>query len=408
MGAKQTDIVISGAGIAGLTLGVLLAKAGLSVAIIDPAPESALMNNTPSGRTVALMNASLNILHAADAWPTMIDHTCPLQVMRIIDISRAQADPVEEQFDARDLGIEQFGYNAPNTVVRSTLYAVARWEKNITFYLGRKLESYRVEGAYVISTLDNDLLIRSQALVGADGRNSKVREIAGIDIAHKQYEQHAITCIINHSKTHNHTSTEFHRPSGPLALVPLPGNQSSVVWVNTPERSDELMNASTQDFIAALETEIGDILGGITLETNPESWPLSSVKAKAVTAERMALIAEAAHVMSPITAQGLNLSLRDVAALAETIVDAARLGQDIGSPVVLEHYAKRRRFDIETRSFGVDRMNRVVSNDIEAVKGLRHAGLKTLGSVPPLKRFAMRVGLAPAIDEGRLAKGEAL
>jgi len=149
-------------------------------------------------------------------------------------------------------------------------------------------------------------------------------------------------------------------------------------------------------------------LGGITLEVNPASWPLCSVQAKSITAARVALVAEAAHVMSPITAQGLNLSLRDVAGLAESIVDAARVGQDIGAQATLDGYAKRRRFDIETRAFGVDHMNRIVSNDIEAIKGLRHAGLKTLSALPPLKRFAMRVGLAPAIDEGRLARGEEL
>lgn len=425
MQQNQTDIIISGAGVAGLSLAIVLAKAGLTVAIIDPANEAALSNDAPSGRTVALMNSSLNILKATGAWPAIEGRSAALKVMRIIDISRPQKDPVKEAFEASELSLSQYGYNIPNAALRAKLYTIAKGENNITFYLERKLTQkipspsrgrVRVGVVQITDTLPptpslkggEDLVLEGRLLVGADGRNSKVREIAGIDVTKKPYNQHAITFIINHSQSHNHTSTEFHRPAGPLALVPLPGNQSSVVWVNTPQRADELMNLSKQDFVAALESEIGDILGGITLETAPERWPLCAIKSKDLIAERIALIAEAAHVMSPITAQGLNLSLRDVAALAETVIDAARLGQDIGNGITLRSYAKRRRIDIETRSFGVDHMNRVVSNDIEAIKGLRHAGLKTLGYLPPIKRFAMRVGLAPAIDEGRLAKGEKL
>lgn len=408
MTANQTDIIISGAGAAGLTLSVLLARAGLSVAIIDPADKDFLSNTEASGRTVALMNASLNILRATGVWPELASIANPLKTMSIIDVSRPQTDPLEAPFEASDIGEEQYGFNIPNNPLRAALFKAAQAEKEITFYLGQALTDYRIEGNGVVVTIDEDVIINARVLVGADGRSSKVREIAGIEVEAKQYDQSAITCVINHSKSHNDTSTEFHRPSGPLAVVPLLGNQSSVVWVNKTERADDIMALKKHEFEAELQAEIRDILGGITLEINPARWPLSSLKAKELIAERVALMAEAAHVMSPITAQGLNLSLRDVAALAETIVDAARVGQDIGSDGVLSVYAKRRRFDIETRAFGVDHMNRIVSNDIEIVKGLRHAALKTLEAVPPLKRFAMRVGLAPAVDNGRLAKGEPL
>jgi len=408
MAAKQIDIVISGAGAAGLSLGVLLARAGLSVAIVDPVDKKALSDDALSGRTVALMNASLNILRATGVWPALEGISNPLKVMQIIDISRAKGDPLTEPFEAADIGEEQYGFNIPNNALRAALFHAASEESNITLYLGRKLDGYNVTGSRVVATLDDGERIESALLVGADGRNSAVREIAGIGVTRKEYGQSAITCVINHSKAHNDTSTEFHRAQGPLALVPLPGNQSSIVWVNDSARSDDLIKLKKHDFEAALQAESRDILGGITLEVNPASWPLCSVQAKSITAARVALVAEAAHVMSPITAQGLNLSLRDVAGLAESIVDAARVGQDIGAQATLDGYAKRRRFDIETRAFGVDHMNRIVSNDIEAIKGLRHAGLKTLSALPPLKRFAMRVGLAPAIDEGRLARGEEL
>jgi 2-octaprenyl-6-methoxyphenol hydroxylase len=408
MAAKQTDIIISGAGAAGLTLAILLARAGLKIGIIDPADAAALSNDELSGRTVALMNSSLNVLQSTGVWPALQELSNPLSTMTIVDISRPDKEPVEQPFEACDLDEEQYGFNIPNNALRAALFKAAQDEANVTFYLERKLAEYSVEGNRVSVRLDDGEELRAALLVGADGRNSKVREIAGIDVQKKTYDQAAITCVINHSKNHNDTSTEFHRPEGPLAVVPLPGNQSSVVWVNTHEHADALLKLKKGEFEQALQSEMQDLLGGITLEINPQSWPLSSIKAKALIAERVALIAEAAHVMSPITAQGLNLSLRDVAGLAETVIDAARVGQDFGSQVTLKAYEKRRRFDVDSRVFGVDHMNRIVSNDIEAVKELRHAGLKTLGYIPPLKRFAMRVGLAPAVDAGRLSKGDTL
>ncbi len=403
---KQTDIVISGAGAAGLALAILLSRGGLSVAIVDPADKTALSDDTLSGRTVALMNSSLNILRATGVWPVLGDISNPLKTMNLVDVSRREA--VEEAFESCDIGEEQFGFNIPANALRAALFKTAQAETNIAFYLGVKLVNYSVSNNRVCVVLDDNQALEAALLVGADGRNSKVREIAGIAAEKKQYDQSAITCVINHSRSHNNTSTEFHRPDGPLAVVPLPGNQSSIVWVNKTARTDEVMAMEKAQFEQTLHSEMRDLLGGITMEIEPQSWPLCSVKAKSITAARVALIAEAAHVMSPITAQGLNLSLRDVAALAETVIDAARLGQDIGAKTVLYAYARRRRFDIETRVFGVDHMNRIVSNDIEAIKGLRHMGLKTLSHIPPLKRFAMRVGLAPAVDEGRLAKGLAL
>ncbi len=406
MREKQTDIIISGAGSAGLTLGILLARAGLGVAIIDPATQKALSDKALSGRTVAMMNSSLNILKAAGVWPGLKDIANPLKTMTLIDISKGI--PIEEAFDAQDIGEEQFGYNIPNNTLRAALFETANAENNITFYLESKLESYEVHGHQVHVKRDNNTIINANLLVGADGRNSKTREIAGIGIKKRHYNQSAVTFIINHSKSHNDISTEFHRSDGPLAIVPLPANQSAIVWVNKNDRCEELLSLAKAHLAEELQNEISDIIGGITLETEPECWPLCAIKAETLTAERVALIAEAAHVMSPITAQGLNLSLRDVAGLAEVIIDAARVGQDIGASTVLNAYEKRRRIDIETRAFGVDSMMRVVSHDLDAVKSLRRSGLKALSYAPPLKRFAMRIGLAPALDAGRLARGEAL
>ncbi len=408
MSKKQTDIIISGAGAAGLTLAVLLAKAGLSVALIEPADRDFLNDDSMSGRSVALMNGSINILKAAGVWDTLEPLSNPLKTMTLMDVSREGVDPVVEPFEACDIGEEQYGFNIPNNALRAALFKAAEANENITLYLGHALTDYLTDGAFVDVTMNNEAEIKGRILIGADGRSSKVRELAGIECDIKHYEQSAVTCVINHSKAHNDTSTEFHRPHGPLALVPLRGNQSCIVWVNETTRAAEIMVMEPAAFEQALQEESHDVLGAVTLASEPQCWPLSSLRAKCLTAPRVAIMAEAAHVMSPITAQGLNLSLRDVAALAEEIVDAARVGADIGGGVVLSAYEKRRKLDVDSRVFGVDRMMRVVSNDIEAVKGLRHAGLKALGGVPPLKRFAMRVGLAPAVDAGRLSRGEVL
>ena len=172
--------------------------------------------------------------------------------------------------------------------------------------------------------------------------------------------------------------------------------------------ADELVALRKEEFTQALQNLSKDILGGITLETGPECWPLYSIKAKDLTAPRIVLIAEAAHVMSPITAQGLNLSLRDVATLAETIADAMRVGLDPGHAIILEKYLRRRRMDVNTRVFGVDSMNRIVSTDADFIKGLRRGALKAIDSIPAFKKLAMQTGLAPQLDLGRLAKGDAL
>lgn len=403
----NTEILVIGGGIAGLALATLLGRAGIRVHLVEPHPPKALKDTQATGRTVALMDSSLNIIKATGVWPQISAYANPMETMQIVDASRGESEPITIDFPASDIGLEQFGFNVPNSLLRAALYETAQTIKNITLHT-QNFESYDAQDGFVEARLADGTTIRAALLVGADGRKSPVRNAAGIDITEHDYKQKAITCLINHSRAHNNTSTEFHRSGGPFALVPLPGNQSSVVWVEAEARADELLTLKKEEFTNALQRQTQDLLGGITLETNPESWPLRSIKAKALTAKRMALMAEAAHVMSPITAQGLNLSLRDVATLAETIADAMRVGLDPGSDIILAKYERRRRIDVNTRVFGVDGMNRIVSTDANIIKGLRRAGLKTLDAASPLKKLAMRTGLAPQLDLGRLAKGSPL
>lgn len=407
MSAKQADIVIIGAGAAGLTLAVLLGQVGFDVALIDPYTPEKFSTTDANGRTVALIGGSIEILKATDVWDRLEPISCPLEQMKIVDVSKAGSDPVEVEFDANDIGHAQFGFNIPNAPLRSALFERAKKLKNIQF-AEATFRDYTLSDGHVSVRLDNGDEIKAQLLIGADGKRSPVREFADIETREHTYDQTAVTCIINHSKSHQNISTEFHTPSGPTAIVPMPGNQSSIVWVETADKADAILKLKKQEFEQALQAQIHNQLGRITLEKGPQGWPLQTTKARAITGERLALIAEAAHAMPPITAQGLNLSLRDVATLAEVLADNARLGMDIGSQAVLSAYNKRRHFDIDSRVASVDILNRFVSNDFAPLKDLRRSGLKGLDMLSPLKMLVMDVGLSPKIDESRLARGEAL
>ena len=404
MTAKQIDILIAGGGIAGLTLAALLGRAGFSVVAADPAPLPSGPPK-PTGRTVALMQSSANIVKATGLWPRIENDVTPMRVMRIIDRSIAGQPPVTSEFAAHEIDLDCFGYNIPNGILHAALLETVQAEKNIRFLPEHSISDYQAGSRHARARLDHGKTFNAALIIGADGRNSAVRKCAGIQITEHDYAQSAITCFVRHRKPHHNSSTEFHRPAGPLAFVPLPGDESSVVWVEPTDKADAIMRLARHDFIAALEQASHHSLGALELTAGPSAWPLKTLKAKALTAPRMALIAEAAHVMSPITAQGLNLSLRDIAALVETLVDARRCGEDIGSESVLGRYAARRKLDIETRVHGVDGMNRIVSTDMLPLKSLRRTGLKAISSLPPLRETAMRLALAPEIDQGRLARG---
>ncbi|MCD8498291.1 MAG: FAD-dependent monooxygenase [Alphaproteobacteria bacterium] len=303
------------------------------------------------------------------------------------------------------MGLEQYGFNIPGDVLVSALYEHATTRPGLDIIFSDSFTESLVEGSQINVVLKSGTSLSARLLVGADGRNSAVREDAGITVKKHDYGQSAITCLISHTRVHDNISTEFHRPAGPLAFVPMPGNTSSIVWVERTDKVDEILRLKKNEFTALLEKLSGSFLGALTLESPPASWPLCAITAGNLTAPRTALIAEAAHVMSPITAQGLNLSLRDVAALAEVLTDAARAGIDIGSTAVLDSYARRRLPDMTIRTQGVDGMMRLVSTEHGLIKALRRTGLKAVSGIPPLKNLAMHHGLAPAIDRGRLSKG---
>jgi 2-octaprenyl-6-methoxyphenol hydroxylase len=405
----KTEALIIGGGIAGQTLAALLGGAGLDVCLVDsqPRPAKGKKGSAP-GRTVALMNSSINVIQQTGIWKAIEPLSTPLRVMRIIDDSSPNIDPVTLSFSSREIEQDQFGFNIPNDELRAALSDYLEMLRHVTVFSPASLSTFHTDGQKVYAALEDGQTITANLIIGTDGRGSLTRSLAGIEVEEHDYGQIAMTCLIDHTRAHDFTSTEFHRPGGPFTVVPMPGNRCSVVWVEKTDDAQEFLSLKKQAFEKALQDRSRGMLGKITLASDPESWPLKLVKAKALTAPRVALAAEAAHVISPIGAQGLNLSLRDVAELAETLIDAARLGEDTGSLSVLNRYAARRRTDIATRVTGIDGLNRIVSNNLVFLRGLRRMGLKSLEAIPPLKNLAMHQGLAPGADQGRLLKGEPL
>lgn len=408
----KTEVLIVGGGIGGLALACLLGQTGLNIGVIEPRDLPLEEKTEHYGRTAALMGASVNILKSLGIWDDLMARTAPLEAMRIIDDSNPSIEPVIIDFPASDLGKDSYGYNVPNFMLHVALAQKVSAMNNVTFHIPAKVESFDVHDNRVEVTLDNGNMLQSKLIVGADGRASKVRQIAGIQAEENLYEQSAITCLLEHSLPHNNISTEHHRTGGPFTTVPMPDKNekhySSLVWVEKTSDSDAFMALNKEAFAHAIQTRTRDALGIIKVVSRPESCPLKGVIAKSMTAPRTALIAEAAHAMSPIGAQGLNLSLRDVASIAEVIIDAKRMGEDVGSDFVLSRYAKRRNLDVTTRFRGVDGYNRIVSNNVGLLRGVRRSGLKTLDAIPTLKHFVMNKTLSPNFDEGRLARGEAL
>lgn len=407
--ALKSDILISGGGPAGLTLACLLGRAGFDIVLLDAEkPTTENQTTRPSGRTAALLNSSLNILQAAGVWPDLKDNATALATMRIVDDSLASGETQSVEFKASHLDVSEFGYNIPNAILKQRLQQQIQGLENITYLQATKLSGYDIDGQQVMAATDHDHVIQADLIIGADGRGSVVRAVSGLQAKKHDYEQIAMTCLIEHTKPHNNTSTEFHRSGGPFTLVPMEGNSSSVVWVEKSEDAKRFLAMKRADFESAIQDRSRGLLGTITLKSDPESWPLMLLNSKGIVGKRAALAAEAVHVLSPIGAQGLNLSLRDVATLAETITDAARLGEDIGSGLVLKRYADRRKVDIQSHVIGIDGLNRVVANDFAAVKDLRRLGLRTLEAVPALKNYVMNQGLAPSMDQGRLVSGRPL
>lgn len=393
------DIAIAGAGPAGLATAIALAREGFRTALIGP------VGAARDGRTVALLNGSVNFLKAIGAWQPVAADAAPLSVMRMVDDTGSLFRPPPVNFSAGELGLDAFGYNIENAVLVEHLAKIAATTAGLEL-VPRLVAGFAADHEAAIITLDNGERLTARLAVAADGRHSLMRQAAGIGVRKWSYPQIAVTAILAHDQAHGDASTEFHTRAGPFTLVPLPGKRSSLVWVNRPEDARRLTALDDTAFAKAVEKQARGMLGAMRLDGPRGSVPLSGLTARAFTATRLALAGEAAHVFPPIGAQGLNLGLRDGAALRDAVVAARRAAQDIGSEGALNSYARGRAFDTGVRTNAIDLLNRMLLTPWLPVDFLRGAGLLALDLVGPLRKAVMREGLAPRFGIPELMRGE--
>lgn len=395
---KNTDAAVIGGGPAGLTASCLLALSGLDVICVDrPAP-----NSVPDARTTALMQGSIRLLENIGAWDRLRTHAAPLQIMKLIDRTGRLFKAPTVAFDAAEIGPEPFGWNIPNAILVDVLRERAS-DLGATVKSGTASAINPGKDA-VEFELDDGKRFQARVLIGADGRKSPCRRAAGIKADNWSYPQTALVTTFDHDKPHEATSVEFHRKPGPLTVVPLPGNRSSLVWIEEPEVAADLAGLDDDAFASTLQRETQSLLGRIENCTPRHSFPISGLTARSFAARRILLVGEAAHVIPPIGAQGLNLGFRDAALACELISDAHDTGRDPGDTDVLDTFDRRRRRDILPRTVVVDLLNRSLFQNFLPFQGARGLGLRLMEAVGPLRRQMMRQGIGPTGELPRLMR----
>lgn len=393
------DVIISGGGVPGLVLGCLLDQLNLRVAVIDPKPVDTTLTLPPTGRTVALMQTSIAPLIQTSIWTDKLKQLSGrLESLSIADDDNMKSPLKRVDFHAHELNIDTFGYNIPLPQLHQEATRAFLACTSTKLIIG-KIISFETSNHDITVTLDDNSKISANLLVAADGRKSVIREQSGLEHTSHDYDQIAITGLISHSKFHNNNSVEFHRSGGPFTLVPLPDNHSSFVWVEKTQDAEKFLTWRKPDLESAIQERSRGIVGGIKLIAGPEAYPLMRLRAKTFTAPHIALIAESAHVMSPIGAQGLNLSLRDVTSLYQQIENALSLGFNISDPVFLKRYEQERQPDINIRVRATDGLNRLVSNNSHFMATLRRAGMNIVSKPSLLRHFMMQEAFSPQVKK---------
>jgi 2-octaprenyl-6-methoxyphenol hydroxylase len=379
------EIAVVGEGLAGSVAALALARAGRKVTLIAPLAERS------DRRTTALMDQSIHFVDSLGLWEKLAPSSAALSTMQILDGTKRLFRAPPAQFRAADLGLAAFGYNIPNAALSAVLSQALSDEPNVT-RLDAALERLDLSAGEALLSLSNGEMLAATFVIGADGRGSKVREGAGISTRRWAYPQTAVVMNFAHEQPHGNVSTEFHTETGPFTQVPLPGSRSSLVWVVKPQEAERLMGLPLDILSHEVEMRMQSMLGKVTVEDAPESWPLSSLMSERFGKGRVALVGEAAHAFPPIGAQGLNLSLRDVMELTELLKTD---GGDAIAADTGDRFNRNRRPDIMTRTFGVDLLNRSLLSDFLPMQVARAAGLHMLTAVGPLRNLLMREGIEP-------------
>ena len=405
---QQTDVVVSGGGMVGLTLGLALAQGGLKTVIVDIAPPAKVLAPQFDGRVSALAYASVRMLTALGVWDDLAPHAQPIREILVTDGQTGKpASPFSLHFDAQEVGADSLGHIAENRHIRAALYAAVERSKDLKLLAPASVKSLTVESGIATVGLADGTEIAAPLAIAAEGRDSSLRAQMGINVVGWSYPQTGIVATVEHEKPHNGVAYEHFLPSGPFAILPMTGNRSSLVWTEDQRKAPALLALDEAGFNQELARRFGDHLGK-TKSAGPRwSYPLSFHLARDFVRPRFALAGDCAHGIHPIAGQGLNLGLKDAAALAEVLLDAGRLGRDIGALDTLKRYERWRRFDSFALAASTDALNRLFSNDIAPLRHLRDLGLGIVDAIGPARRFFMRHAGGDVGKLPRLMKGEA-
>jgi 2-octaprenyl-6-methoxyphenol hydroxylase len=401
------DVLVAGAGYVGLAAAVSMkqARPNLAIAVVDAAPEGIWQKD---GRASAIAAAACRMLGRLGCWDEIALQAQPINDMIVTD-SRT-SDPVRPvflTFGGEAASGEPFAHMVANKTLNGALRRRAS-ELGIDIIEGVAVNAFETGIANVLVHLADGITLEARLLVAADGVNSRLRDMAGIKTVKWEYGQSGIVCTVAHERPHNGRAEEHFLPAGPFAILPLMGNRSSIVWTERTADAEKLVNGDELVFEIELEQRFGLKLGEIRVEDKPRAWPLGLTLARAFVTPRFALCGDAAHGIHPIAGQGLNLGFKDAAALAETVVEADRLGQDIGALDVLQRYERWRRFDTVQMGITTDVLNRLFSNDFAPLRTVRDIGLGLVDRMPMIKGFFIRQASGLSGGMPRLLRGEAI
>ncbi len=400
----DSDVLIAGGGLNGPALALALASGGIRATIIDPTPKPTRKAADFDGRAYALSLTSVNMLKALGVWATVADHAQPILDIVVSDGKAGEgASPLHLHFDHREIEEGPMGHMVEDRYLRRALLNAV--DHPLITQLEDSVTAQRIIPGGIEVTLGGGKTLTARLLVGCDGRQSGVAKRAGINRMAKDYGQTALVCAVEHEKPHNGTAHQFFMPPGPLAILPLPGNRSSIVWTETHARAAAIQALSDTEYLEELRPRFGDFLGKIKLAGKRFTYPLGLIIADDFATDRVALAGDAAHGIHPLAGQGLNLGLRDVASLAETLIGAARIGEDIGNPIVLSRYAQWRRTDTATLVGATDTINRVFSNDNPLLRLGRDLSLAAINAIPAARRKLIREAAGLTGDLPRLLQG---
>lgn len=404
MSDLHTELFVAGGGLVGLTLGIACAEAGLDVVVVDREDAAARLAEPYDGRASAIAYGSQRVLATTGIWPYVGEEAEPILEIRVADDNA----PLFLHYDHRDVGEQPLGWIVENRVLRRALFERARTIPSLRLLAPVAVSHVEPREGGITAQLADGRRVAAALCAVAEGKNSPLRAAAGIKTVEWSYPQTGIVCTVRHELPHHGVAVEHFLPAGPFAILPMTGRRSSLVWTERSALAPKLVRLPDEAFRTELARRFGDFLGRVEVEGPRWAYPLAFMHAERYVATRLALVGDSAHLIHPIAGQGLNLGIRDVAALAECVIERRRLGLDIGDSETLARYERWRRFDTLTLAAVTDGLNRLFSNSIQPVKLARDLGLAAVNRIPPLKRLFMRHAMGTLGDVPRLARGEPL